>query len=216
MFRKSSYLVSYVLALSVALTGTTKAELVGWWRFDEGSGTVAHDTSGNSNDGTFNGDPQWVSGFIGGALEFDGVDDYVAIGDLDLTGSFTLTCWMRPSSLPGGWHSVVIKEDDYGIEFNGSTLEGGTWPNGWHGYVSTTISTPAIWYHAALTWNGSDLEMFIDASSVGQNTGTHASNNKPLLFGSWDTSSEFFHGIIDDVRIYNVALSAEEIEALVQ
>ncbi len=189
--------------------------LIGHWKLDETEGDIAYDSAGN-NHGTLNGDPQWVSGFIDGALEFDGVDDYVEIGDLDLTGSFTLTCWIRPSSLPGGWYSVVIKEDDYGIEFNGSTLEGGTWPNGWHGYVSTPISTPAIWYHAALTWNGSDVEMFIDGSSVGQNTGSHASNNKPLLFGSWDTSSEFFHGIIDDVRIYNVALSAEEIEALVQ
>jgi len=58
--------------------------------------------------------------------------------------------------------------------------------------------------------------MFIDGSSVGQDTGTHVSNDNPLLFGSWDTSSEFFNGIIDDVRIYNVALTAEEIEALPQ
>jgi hypothetical protein len=58
--------------------------------------------------------------------------------------------------------------------------------------------------------------MFIDGSSVGQDRGTHISNDNPLLFGSWDTSSEFFDGIIDDVRIYNVALSADEIAALAQ
>ena len=218
MCRKLSYLVPYVLALSVALTGTTKAELVGWWRFDEGSGTVAHDTSGNGNDGTFNGDPQWVSGFMGGALEFDGVDDYVAIGDLDLTGSFTLTFWMRPSSLPGEWHSVVMKEYDCGFEFDGTNLLGrvGNGAGGWGATVTTTISTPAIWYHVALTWNGSDLEMFIDASSVGQNTGTHVSNNNPLLFGSWNTSSEFFNGTIDDVRIYDHVLSGIEVLSAMQ
>ncbi len=55
MCRRLIYLISFVLLLSVALTGTTKAELVGWWRFDEGSGTVANDSSGNGNDGTFNG-----------------------------------------------------------------------------------------------------------------------------------------------------------------
>jgi len=154
MCRKLSYLVPYVLALSVALTGTTKAELVGWWRFDEGSGTVAHDTSGNGNDGTFHGDPQWVSGFIGGALEFDGVDDYVETGDLDLTESFTLTFWMRPSSIPSGWHSVVMKEYDYGFEFDGTNLLGrvGNGAGGWGATVTTTISEPAVWYHVALTW----------------------------------------------------------------
>jgi len=218
MSRKLSYLAPYVFTLSVALTGTTKAELVGWWRFDEGSGTVAYDTSGNGNDGTFNGNPQWVSGFIGGALEFDGVDDYVAIGDLDLTGSFTLTFWMRPSLLPGEWHSVVMKEYDYGFEFDGTNLLGrvGNGAGGWGATVSTTISTPAIWYHAALTWNGSDLEIFIDASSVGQNTGTHVSNNNPLLFGSWNTSSEFFNGTIDDVRIYDHVLSGVEVLSAMQ
>ncbi|MBW7988537.1 MAG: LamG domain-containing protein [Planctomycetes bacterium] len=213
MCRKLSYLVLYVLALSVTFTGTTKAELVGWWRFDESSGTTAYDTSGNGNDGTFNGEPQWVSGFTGGALEFDGVDDYVAIGDLDLTGSFTLTFWMQPSSIPGDWHSVVMKEYDYGFEFDGNSLLGrvGDGAGGWGATVSTTISTPAVWYHTAITWNGSDLEMFIDASSVGQNTGTHVSNDNSLLFGSWNTSGEFFNGIIDDVRIYDHVLSEVEI-----
>ncbi len=218
MCRKLSYLVPYVLTLSVALTGTTKAELVGWWRFDEGSGTVAHDTSGNGNDGTFNGDPQWVSGFIGGALEFDGVDDYVTIRDLDLTESFTLTFWMRPSSIPSGWHSVVMKEYDYGFEFDGNNLLGrvGNGAGGWGATVTTTISEPAVWYHVALTWNGSDLEMFIDASSVGQNTGIHVSNNNPLLFASWNTSSEFFNGTIDDVRIYDHVLSGIEILSVME
>jgi hypothetical protein len=218
MSKKLIYLVSYVLALSVAIMGTTKAELVGWWRFDEGSGTVVHDTSGNSNDGTFNGDPKWVSGFIGGALEFDGVDDYIAIGDLDLTESFTLTFWMRPSSLPAGWHSVVMKEYDYGFEFDGTNLLGrvGNGAGGWGATVTTTISEPAIWYHIAMTWNGSDLEMFIDASSVGLNTGTHVSNNDPLLFASWNTSSEFFNGTIDDVRIYDHVLSGLEVLSVMQ
>jgi len=211
MCRKLIYLLSSILVLGMA--SNVYADLVGHWTLDEGSGNVAHDTSGNGNDGTFNGDPQWVSGFIGSALEFDGVDDYVAIGDLDLIESFTLTFWMRPSSLSSGWHSVVMKEYDYGFEFDGTSLLGrvGNGAGGWGATVTTTISVPAIWYHAALTWNGSDLEMFIDASSVGQNTGTHVSNNDPLLFASWNTSSEFFNGTIDDVRIYDRALSEPEI-----
>ena len=159
-----------------------------------------------------------MPGFIGDALEFDGVDDYVIIRDLDLTESFTLTFWMRPSSIPSGWHSVVMKEYDYGFEFDGTNLLGrvGNGAGGWGATVTTTISEPAVWYHIALTWNGSDLEMFIDASSVGQNTGIHVSNNNPLLFASWNTSSEFFNGTIDDVRIYDQVLSGIEILSAMQ
>ncbi len=218
MDRKLIYSLFLVVVLSMILTGTTKAELVGWWRLDEGSGTIAYDASGNGNDGTFNGAPQWVAGRFGGALEFDGSDDYVTIGNLNLPGSFTLAFWMLPPSLPGGWHSVVMKEYDYGFEFDGTNLLGrsGNGTGGWGATVSTTISTPAIWYHAALTWNGSDLEMFIDGTSVSKNSGTHISNTTPLLFASWNTSSEFFAGIIDDVRIYNHAMSESEILAAME
>ena len=68
MSKKLIYLVSFVFVLGVALTGTARAELVGWWRFDEGSGSVALDSSGNGNDGVIEGDAQWVAGQHGGAL----------------------------------------------------------------------------------------------------------------------------------------------------
>ncbi len=60
MCRKLIYLFSFVLVLSIA--GNVSAELVGYWKFDEGSGTIAYDSSGNGLDGTLNGDPQWVEG----------------------------------------------------------------------------------------------------------------------------------------------------------
>ena len=78
MCKKLIYLTSFVLVLSMA--GNTSADLVGHWGFDEGSGSVAHDTSGNGHDGTFEGNPQWVAGYFGGALEFDG-DSRVEVPD---------------------------------------------------------------------------------------------------------------------------------------
>ena len=57
--------------------------LVGWWKFDEGSGTVAYDSSGNDLDGTTNGNPPWVSGKIGGALSFNGSNQYVSCDSID-------------------------------------------------------------------------------------------------------------------------------------
>ncbi|MHC4168510.1 MAG: hypothetical protein ACYSWQ_16280 [Planctomycetota bacterium] len=86
MCRELICLIVSVTALLAA--GTASADLVGHWRFDEGSGTTAFDSSGNGNDGTLNGGPNWVVGYLGGALEFDGSDDWVDCGNdpsLDLT-----------------------------------------------------------------------------------------------------------------------------------
>jgi hypothetical protein len=79
MSRKLIYLVS-VLGMCLAMTSGIEADLIGWWMLDEVSGTTAHDSSGNGNDGTFMGDPKWVAGILGGALSFDGTQDYVDCG----------------------------------------------------------------------------------------------------------------------------------------
>ena len=71
-----------ILPVVVALiAGSARADLVGHWTFDEGQGTTAYDSSGNDHHGTLQGDPQWVTGYIGGALELDGTDDYVEVPD---------------------------------------------------------------------------------------------------------------------------------------
>ena len=70
MYRQFIYVFCVTLALGLTLPSTTNAELVGWWRFNEGSGTVANDSSGFGRNGTFFSDPAWVTGYSGGALEF--------------------------------------------------------------------------------------------------------------------------------------------------
>ncbi|MHC4700363.1 MAG: hypothetical protein ACYTFQ_07290, partial [Planctomycetota bacterium] len=77
MCRQLFYLISLVLVLGTA--GSSSADLVAHWKFDTGSGSVAYDTSGNGNDAGFVGDPQWVPGKSGGALEFDGSSDYLEV-----------------------------------------------------------------------------------------------------------------------------------------
>ena len=77
MSRKTILLTS--LASMLVAAGSASAELVAHWRLDEASGVTAFDSSGNGNDGTLNGNPQWEAGMIGGALHFDGSSDYVQI-----------------------------------------------------------------------------------------------------------------------------------------
>jgi hypothetical protein len=122
MYRKLFYLVSFVLVLSVALTSVSRAadpDLVGWWRFDDGSGTTAADFSGNGNDGTLQGDTAWVTGHLGKALEFDGVDDFVDVPhseSLMVGDEVTVMAWINtPRHLgPGGelWQGILSKSND--------------------------------------------------------------------------------------------------------
>jgi len=97
MSKKLIYLLSFILVLSIV--GSASADLVAHLSFDESSGNVAHDTSGNGNDGTLNGDPQWVAGLISGALDFDGDGDYVEIPRI-VQDDFTLAAWIKTDT-PG-------------------------------------------------------------------------------------------------------------------
>ncbi|MHC4494231.1 MAG: hypothetical protein ACYSYM_00240 [Planctomycetota bacterium] len=106
-YRQLSYLISFVLVLALATTsvGQDIAEgLVGYWPLDEGGGTTTADASGNGNDGTLNA-PKWDAGKFGSALNFDGVDDYVDLGNppiLDFgTGDFTVSAWVK-TTVPAG------------------------------------------------------------------------------------------------------------------
>ena len=84
MYRNLLYLISCVFVLGLVIANTAEAQddpnLIGWWKLDETSGTVAADSSGYGNDGTVVGGAQWISGYIDGALDFDGDDDYVDCG----------------------------------------------------------------------------------------------------------------------------------------
>lgn len=100
MFRTTLYLLSFALVLS--LVSTTSADLIVHWTLEEGSGTTAHDVSGNSRDGTFTGEPQWVSGHnSAGALHFDGIDDFVvhSLGGAQNYETISVALWVKADTL---------------------------------------------------------------------------------------------------------------------
>ena len=214
------YLISFVLLLSVALTGTTKAELVGWWRFDEGSGTVANDSSGNGNDGTFNGDPQWAVGMLGGALEFDGTDDYVEVPDnesLHLWERFTLAAWIYQMESNS---SRIIDKIGAGTA-NGPHLDThpGTTLRSCSGTcISTADYTLEEWHHVAVTFDDGDVRLYVDGSIEGGGSAPSplAGNSLPLRIGADSDGQSLFHGLIDDARVYNHALTDAEILAAME
>ena len=212
-----------------------KQGLVGYWKLDEGRGTIATDSSGNDNDGTLNGDPNWVTGKVGGyALDFDGDGDYVNVPDnntgLDIDSNMTIAAWVKLNSVGPHLFYIVTKQPSgtAGDNYPGNYEFKIQFPS-WHlnlshqsstgqvcsGYKSTSAVGFGQWYHVAVTLvEGGNVNFYIDGVPVGTSSqyGTFGIlNDEPVRIGARKDANYWFNGIIDEVAIYNRALSASEI-----
>ncbi len=201
--------------------------LVSHWRFDESSGTTASDDSG-VNDGTLYNmtDDEWVSGKYGNALEFNGSNKYVSILDSDslsITGNLTITAWLYPKNMSQGRQTVVFKHHDYEYEV---TQEPSGLISFYHGNGTyEEIEEPAgmvvtedQWNHIVITRDMSDnkIKFYLNGSFIGEDEfiKTPAAGSDIISIGCRYGAIYFYNGTIDDIRIYNHALSADEITAL--
>ena len=206
--------------------------LVGYWNFNEGSGSTAYDVSINSSNGTLtwmatSSNGGWMNGKQGYALSFDGTDDYVDCGgdnSIDsITGDLTLEAWVKKTV--GGGDTTVIGnhygKNDYTSPYNlyifGSSNtamfilgEGSDWCTG------ANVAGVAIdeWTHLVGTIEGTDVKIYMNGVERGSDTftGTRQTGSKIILGSTALGTSRNFTGLIDEVRIYNRALSATEIE----
>jgi hypothetical protein len=235
---KFKILTSILFLLVLALIPASRAQaatiqmpgnnlgLVGYWSFNEGTGTVATDFSGNGNTGTLVNGPAWVNGKHGKALSFDGSSQHVDIGapsDLELYDSFTLSAWVRNTSSVGGRDFVLSKDTSTGSRGFGIGDENNKFyleVNGGQQILNTgpDISNTAGWHHITVTKSGMSWTAYVDGASIGNITIT---NPTPNSGAHWYISGRqyggFFNGYqgqIDDVRIYNRALSGAEVATL--
>ena len=207
-------------------TGPAPPEgLVAAYAFEEAQGTTTADASGNANQGTLEGGTSWTpTGKYGGALFFDGVNDNVRVEDsasLDLTGGMTVSAWVRPQTLTQ-WRTVVMKEQpsnlSYGLYANATANTPAT-----EAYIGGAVRRASgggqiplnAWTHLAGSYDGGLIRMYVNGVQVGQTarTGGITTSNSPLRIGGNSVWPEWFHGLIDDVRVYQRALSATEIQA---
>ena len=248
--KKLSYLIVIALILGLVLTGCsllsnigqapateqsgitylTKgllSDLVGQWHFDEGTGIIAYDSSGNDNDGTITGATYAGSAnaMFGDALSFNGTDDYVKVLDsagLNVT-DYTLELWInannftemyptllnrRVQSATAGYYWIWIKNDKIVLTYSNGTIAKSQ-------YWYTSFST-GEWYHIALTKSGSSFTMYKNGSSLGTRILTYQNAiSGDLFIGTYQgkTNSRYnFDGLIDEVRIWNTALTPGMIE----
>ena len=220
MSKRFIYLFPFFLVLGLALTSAVEAadpSLVGWWRFDEGSGSVATDSSGNGLDGTIEG-ATWTAGQSGSALEFDGTDDAVRIPEFATGEAQTITAWIKIDSVSGGQKQMFNGNGPPHMNFELATgaIEGRVYT----GSSNITLTGPEVpvgdWTHVAWAYDhpGNRSELFIDGLSValGEETAPLA-HTSPSVIGRHPTSTTAtFLGVIDDVHIYSRALIEAEIQ----
>src|SRR4029079_8294341 len=209
-----------------ATTNPVSSDLVAYWKFDEGSGTTANDSSGNGNTGTLVNGPQWAAGITGKAVYFDGIDDNIGVADsnsLDLTGPYTLSAWVNPTATFTDFRSILVKNYNYYLYASVAGYCGDGSPlGGFSGTTNITVCQPPplpvnTWTHLSLTYDGSTLTLYRNGGAV---PSPAASETLPPTTGTLQIGAsqygENFQGRIDEVQIYRRALTATDIKALYQ
>lgn len=202
--------------------------LVGHWTFDEGAGTVVGDFSGTGHFGSFEGKPSWGAGKVGGGLAFDGTNEAVVIPDSDrlrISSDMTLALWVKKASESGDWQRIVGKGDsalrNYGIwEEQGGSKKVMFQQFNSEGKEAVTLKSKkdvdaGKWYHLAAVVRGSQVTLFVNGAvdATGRRTQKPATSKHPVTIG-YGQMHAGFPGAIDDVRIYNRALSKDEVKEL--
>jgi hypothetical protein len=198
--------------------------LVAYYNFDELAGTMAGDTSGNANHGTVQGGASWTTGRVGGGLLFAGSGQRVLVphsASLNLTTQISISAWVTASSLPQ-WAGIIMKSSD------------GNWNDGYglyHQNVAPTLcgyannyfftsacgafTAGAAFHHVVLTYDAVNMIFYVDGVSVGVlPTSTAIGTTTAALVIGQSAGGFGWDGKVDEVRIFNRALSLGEVQQL--
>lgn len=224
--------VVVLTALATAAPASASVGLDGWWPFYEGSGTVAHDTSGNGNVGTLSGNTQWVSGYFGPGLSFDGSTARVDVPDspsLEPADAVSVTAWVKAGASPGNFKHILAKgaaacmaasyglytgphgglmfyvSHNKGVTFTRSPDAGsGIWDGNWHFVVGT--------------YDGAAVHLYVDGAEIGTPTaetnaiGYGLPGGNDLFIGHYDgCAAHDFAGSIDEPTVWSKALTASQV-----
>ncbi|MCZ6801974.1 MAG: LamG domain-containing protein [Nitrospirae bacterium] len=220
-------LATILVSAVTPLVQAQDPSLILYFPFDEGSGSVATDFSQYGNDGILNGDAQWVDGKFGGALQFNGTTDWVEVPHADIltvAEEVTVMAWINTPRHTGGpddaqWQGILAKgnaqrsyslytdQGNSGLHFSvggsGSNSEVEVALNEWQHVVGQVVGGNTHRYYI----NGE-----LAGDFPGQNPPPGLADTENVLIGKTHENSREFDGLIDEVRIWNRALSEEEIQ----
>jgi len=229
------YVIAFLLGLALASSASAaitirpmlNTGLVGYWSMDEGYGAIANDLSGNGNNFTLvgmNPSTDWVDGKMGKSVKFSGSDHASTTPNsaLNLTSSMTLSLWIYPKQNLNYYTRLVDKYflSSYYIGGDEGTNDLGFWlQNTRVASTSANLVTTNSWQLITVTYdrNSGDAIIYRNGINVGSGNyqGTITGNNNKLILGKRNESdSYYYNGYMDEVRIYNRALSAGEVTRL--
>jgi len=203
---------------TLPIIAITDPNLIGYWKFDEASGDIAIDFSGYGNDGDIGGDPERVEGIIGGALDLNG--DYVSIDGVvnDITTKdITLSAWIRTTHAAEGNVFASNTGSSHVLQFG---INNG---NVWVDDGPSVNFPPAVnddqWHMITLVLKGSRISVYTDGIEVGTiATSIDITTETRWSIGQeWDSApSDFYFGMVDEVRFYDSALTADQVKELMR
>jgi len=200
--------------------------IVAIWLCDEGQGTTVGDASGHGHDGKIVGDVKWADGKFGKALEFLGKGGTrVEIPDDDsLTmEAWTITAWVKLQPPPGGdWAIIVVKDPGNGVqtyaldlnkggEVNAEVSSGGSWSS----CQATTPVYDKVWHFLAASYDKTTLRVYVDGKKEGEQIFNKGDvNTAPVTIGGRMDSSQPLLGLVDDIGMFNTALSVDDLKSI--
>lgn len=217
MDKKQMLYIKSVFIIFTIIVFPVYAELVGYWSFDQEDGV--QDLSGNGHNGIIHGNPQYVDGKVGEALEFNGINDYVAIPhDIAISefDALSMAAWIQPKK-HGAWVAVIEKgvheNWSYGffIEPDGTlSFEVSTGPNNnlvcCVGDVHLQLGE---WYHIFGSYDGENVRAYVNGKLEGVMKGSdvvHITDGLPLTVGSRNGQNHFT-GVVDELTLWNEAIT---------
>jgi hypothetical protein len=224
------------LVLGPALAANATVDPVGWWKFDDQTGTTAVDSSVNKNNGTLNGGVTWITGQLGGAVQCDGNNGYVSlpIGSVisKLTSS-TFAIWANYSRAGGAWQRIFDFGTGQTVNMFLTPAQGASNTGNMRFAITTggagaesQLNAPSRlatgWHHIAVVFDGSTraMQLYLDGAVVASGTTTTLPNALGNTTQNWLGQSQYpdahYQGALDDLRIYDRVLGQAEIRKVMQ
>ena len=208
---------------TTATNGSVFSRPVAAYNFEEASGSKVIDASGHGNHGTRSGNSRITQGRFGKALSFDGLNDWVTVNDaasLDLTTGMTVEAWVYPTESMTGWRTLLTKESppdraSYYLHANSDTDQPatGVFIGDYQDVRGGPWLLPDTWVHLAGTYDGTTQRLYVNGTEVANRPQSRPIevSGGVLRIGGNSILGELFKGRIDEIRVYNRALSAAEI-----
>jgi len=199
--------------------------LTGYWKFDETSGVISADASGYSNNGLLYNGTKWAAGIVNNGLQLDGSNDYVSLGKsiFSITAEFTVSCWINISQTTRYRYQTIIQKGEnvypFMLRLYGNKVQAGVRTSKTYYLSSNTMLNPGLWYNVTLTYRSGERILYINGSEDVSDamTGTpnfYTTSGTIATIGRTIKGDYPMKGKADEFRIYNRALTGDEVFAL--